>query len=110
MEPGLLPKLVKLFPKPLLKVTSVPAPLVEVVPAKVTPLTVVEMPAEDQRSGVPSMPVVDTSVSPVMVTGVFQVIDDAAGVRSRSWRALIWTLGLGPPGTRSNMSLSWRKL
>src|SRR6267154_1268199 len=30
-------------------------------------------------------------------------IDDAAGMRSRRWRALIWTLGLEPPGVSVNV-------
>ena len=30
-------------------------------------------------------------------------MDDAGGLRSRSWRALIWALGLEPPGVRVNV-------
>ena len=56
-----------------------PPPLVEVVPVKFTPLTVAEVP--DQHQAYAGVPVVETSLSPVIGTGVFQVIDAERALR-----------------------------
>jgi len=60
------------------------------------------------KPAVAPMPLASNIVRPVGADrheppNVLVQMDDTGGLRSRSWRALIWALGLEPPGMRVNV-------